>query len=207
MSAFRAAEHPWLGRPSKVNPRRRAVRAEVAAIAAERAHFAADRHKARVQSFLSGSGPKSTFGVTVLSDIVQLAAAMAAEVRVAQAEAKRWEKAAAEAEAEAGREGADSDTSASNISAVTAAVSKAEAAVKRAELLGKEAAAGAAAAAVAAAGMITAQETAMAQEHVSDSIEECKRDELGIRGEVGTVHDPASRGIGTPRISAFAVKS
>lgn len=182
------------------------MRAEVAAIVAERAHWAADRHKARVQSIL-GSGPKSTFGVTVLSDIVQLAAAMAAEVRVAQAEVKRWEKAAVEAEAEAEREDADEDTSASNISAVTGAVSKAEAAVKRAELLGKEAAAGATAAEVAAARMIAAEETAIAQEHVSDSIEECRRDELGIRGEVRTIHEPVSRVIGTPRISAFAVEN
>lgn len=207
MSALRAAEHPWLGRPSKVHPRRRAARAEVAAITAERAYWAAERHKARVQSFLWGSGPTSKSGTTALSDIAQLAAAMAAEARAAQADAKRWEKVAAEAEAEAGREDAGGGTGALDIAAVTTAVSKAEAAVKRAELLGKEAQAGEAAAAAAAAAMIVAEETAIAQEHVADSIEECKRDELGMRGEVATVHEPASRVIGTPRISAFAVKN
>ncbi|CAM9898997.1 unnamed protein product [Laminaria digitata] len=49
MSASRAAEHPWLGPLSKVPPRKRAARAEVAAISAERSADAAERSKARQQ--------------------------------------------------------------------------------------------------------------------------------------------------------------
>lgn len=46
MSTTRAGEHPWLGSPSRVPPRRRAARAEVAEVTAIRAASTADRYAA-----------------------------------------------------------------------------------------------------------------------------------------------------------------
>ena len=180
MSAVQAAEHPFLGRPSKVPPRRRATRAEVAAITAERASRAAEQYKARVQSLSSGFGDgQSTLAVggnaaaaattaAALSEIANLAMAMAAEARAAQVDAKRWETMAAEAETKVGARGertAGGLGPAAGLSVVDEAVSRVEAAVQRAELFGREAQAGEMAAAAAA-------ESAMAATAVEDTEDE-----------------------------------
>lgn len=100
MSAAVAAEHPFLGPASKVPPRQRAARAEVAAVQTERAAAAAQRHKARLQQQEEGPEGKPTkasaaaavAAATALSDIAVLASAMSDEARSLLADTKRWDK-------------------------------------------------------------------------------------------------------------------
>lgn len=166
MPAARTAEHPWLGLRSKVAPRRRAARAEVAAVSTERAACEAARHKARLQSSsacgqavatmsASAAGAIAT-AAAALSEITHMSAAMSAEARAAREDAKRWEKVAVDAESAAAGGGSRDDGSVSAF----AAIAKAEAAVQRTELLAREAAGGLAVAATAARSL----EQVMAQE-------------------------------------------
>lgn len=163
MSAAHAAEHPWLGSLSKVPPRRRAARAEVAAVTAQRSAESAGRFAALAQLHpvqeqcnleIKGSSLGDTnarldaaeaasavaMAVTSLSEIATLAAVISAEVNAARDEAQRWEKAAVEAEKEATIAGNDKGTapgacdSVSGGSAGAGATGAVLAAVKKAEL-------------------------------------------------------------------------
>lgn len=167
VSAGQAAEHPWLDPNSTILKRRRAVRAEVAAVTAERAANAVVRLKALVGQPSTGlanvvtmrsvaAAQATAATVATLSEIAQLVTTMLVEVEGARKEVKRMDKTAAEPE---------------NIKAaceeggvelgVSGAVLKAEEAVRRAEGFAKQAESGSAAAAdaVDAWGKVIAQES------------------------------------------------
>lgn len=105
MSATQAAEHPWLGRRSTTSARRRAARAKVASVTADRAVNTVERLQARVKrSSLRGhmaamktpntEVAKAT-AETALAEIAQLVTMMSVEVFAAGREVKRWDKVAA----------------------------------------------------------------------------------------------------------------
>lgn len=159
MSAARAAEHAWLGGPSKASSRRRAVRVEAAAITVERAVAAAEIAKARFalssSAAFAAAAPAVATSQTAaavteataaeLSGMVELAATMSRAARAIQEEVKRLEKRAATVEATgksvatAGGAGGGAEALAEARAEAVAVRLKAEGKVCQAEVLAEQA--------------------------------------------------------------------
>lgn len=138
MSATQAADHPWLDPRSTAPARRRASRAEVAHVTAERAANTVQRLQARVKpSSVLGhmaamkSPAAAEAGLAAnntLSELAQVVKAMSAEVAAARKEMQHWDKVEADENKAAGVPGESYNTR-----EPTTAVRKAEEALRLAE--------------------------------------------------------------------------